>query len=94
MTKKTVKHYYAEFCPYGIRSLSDGDRLMQFESKKERDDMVKLINSNDYFDRAESVTLRSVSHRYRISDFNDLDVCHEGFPRTCRDKIYFEIAPK
>lgn len=97
MSKKTVsRHYYAEFSPYGIRTLSEGDRLMRFDSREERDAMVDTINDADLFvfPRAQEVTLREVAHRYRVSDFHDADRRMEGYPRTCRGRCYHEIAPR
>ena len=36
--------FYAEFCPYGIHTISDGDTLMAFETREERNEMVERIN--------------------------------------------------
>lgn len=27
------RHYYAEFCQYGSKTISDGDTLMRFETR-------------------------------------------------------------
>lgn len=35
-----ARKYYAEECPYGIRTLSDCDSCFVFESKTERDNFV------------------------------------------------------
>lgn len=59
--------FYAEFCPYGIRTISDGDMLMAFETREERDEMVESINyahSERVDGCAVAVTTREVSHRY------------------------------
>ena len=37
--------YYAEFCPYGIHTISDDDTLMAFRTRNERDEMVERINA-------------------------------------------------
>ena len=89
-----MKHYYAEHCPYGIRTISDRDTLMQFQSEEERDEMVQRINdSNDYGKiTCRAVTTREVSHAYNIMDFNDGDKCCEvNYVRTCRNRPFFEI---
>lgn len=31
------RHYYAEFCQYGSKTISDGDTLMRCETREERD---------------------------------------------------------
>ncbi len=36
--------FYAEFCPYGIHTISDGDTLMAFETREERNEMAERIN--------------------------------------------------
>ena len=33
--------YYAEYCPYGARTISESDTLHVFEDKKSRDDFVE-----------------------------------------------------
>lgn len=41
MAQKTNRRYYAMHCPYGIRSLSEGDVAYSFPSKAERDAWVE-----------------------------------------------------
>lgn len=90
-----MRHYYAEFSPCGIHTMSDGDRLMRFDSTAERDEIVERINAAHY-DKPEgvarAVTTREVAHRYNIHNFNT-DYEHEG-GRTFKGKIYFEIEPR
>lgn len=63
---------YAEFCPYGIRTISDGDTFMAFDTREERDEMVDRINDahSEMIDGcAVAVTTREVAHRYNFNDF-------------------------
>lgn len=41
------RHYYAEFCQYGSKTISDGDTLMRFETREESDEIVKRINETN-----------------------------------------------
>lgn len=95
MTEKATRHYYAEFCPYGTDTISDGDTLMRFATREERDDMVKRINDADG-DRAQAVTLAEVSHRYNVRKFFDDpfgDCVREvdGL-KTCAGRPFYEIC--
>lgn len=89
------RSYYAEFCPYGIKTLSQEDTLMCFDSREERDEMVERINEVED-NRAQAVTVRDVAHRYDVRKFrNDpfCDYCHEvNGMRTCKGKPFFEIS--
>lgn len=90
-TTKGVVMFYAEFCPRGITTITDSDTLVQFETKRERDEMVERINSSDYGTRAQAVTMRDVAHRYNFNDFND-ERCREVYGlKTCCDKCIWEI---
>lgn len=42
--------YYAMYKPYGIRTMSFGDMLLKFRTKKERDDYVyqEELDGSDY----------------------------------------------
>lgn len=92
--------YYAEFCPSGTKTISDGDTLMGFDTREERDEMVDRINAvvdiEAMDDRAQAVTVREVSHRYDIRKFRDDPwgiYCHEvNGLRTCKGKPFFEIS--
>lgn len=89
--------FYAEFCPFGTRTISEGDTLMAFDTREERDEMVDRINDDVDIDcRAQPVTTREVAHRYDIRKFRDDPwgiYCHEvdGL-RTCKGKPFFEIT--
>lgn len=87
--------FYAEFCPFGTKTISDGDTLMGFDSRDERDEMVERLNA-DGDDRAQAVTVREVSHRYDVRKFRDdpfCDYCHEvNGLRTCKGKPVFEVS--
>lgn len=86
-----VVMFYAEFCPCGITTIADSDTLMQFETKRERDEMVERINSTDCRTRAQAVTRREIAHRYNIADFNG-ERCREVYGlKTCCDKCLWEI---
>ena len=87
--------FYAEFCPFGTKTISDGDTLMGFDSREERDEMVKRFNA-DGDDVAQAVTVREVSHRYDVRKFRDDpsgDYCHEvEWLRTCKGNPVFEVS--
>jgi hypothetical protein len=91
VTNKGVVMFYAEFCPRGITTITDSDTLVQFETKRERDEMVERINSADCSTRAQAVTRREVAHRYNFNDFNG-ERCREVYGlKTCCDKYFWEI---
>lgn len=37
--------FYAEYCPYGVRTISESDRVMRFATRAERDEMVERLNA-------------------------------------------------
>lgn len=92
--------FYAEFCPYGTKTISGGDTLMGFDSREERDEMVERINAVPDIgvsgDRAQAVTVREVSHRYDVRKFRDDPFCdyrHEvDGMLTCKGKPFLEIS--
>lgn len=89
--------FYAEFCPYGIHTISDGDTLMAFDTREERDDMVDRIN--DFHSEmiggcAAAVTTREVAHRYNFNDFRNGNASYVPFLRTCNGKRFFKIRHK
>lgn len=88
--------FYAEFCPFGTKTISHGDTLMGFDTREERDEMVERINAEHDEDHAQAVTTREVAHRYDIRKFRDDpfgDYCHEvNGVRTCKGKPFSEIS--
>lgn len=92
--------FYAEFCPFGTKTISDGDTLMAFDTREERDEMVERINAvvdiDARDDRAQAVTVREVAHRYDVRKFRDDpfgDYCHEvNGVRTCKGKPFLEVT--
>lgn len=40
--------FYAEYCCYGLATISDADRVMRFETREERDEMVERLNEANY----------------------------------------------
>ncbi len=89
--------FYAEFCPYGIHTISGGDTLMAFDTREERDEMVDRINDshNEMVEGcAEAVTTREVAHRYNFNDFRNGNASEVPYLRTCRDKCFSEIHHK
>lgn len=88
--------YYAEFHPYGAGNASSDNRLMQFETVEERDEMVARLNEI-HWDSGCSVcapmTTREAT-RYSLRRFKSLDWSNEVCGvRTCRDRVFFEIEP-
>lgn len=89
--------FYAEFCPYGIHTISADDVLMRFETREERDDMVKSINDahiESVDGCAVAVTTREVAHRYNLNDFKNDNASEVPHLRTCKDRCVFEIHHK
>lgn len=78
--------FYAEYLPWGTNSISDGDTLMRFETRRERDEMVERLSAT-----TQAVTTREVAHRYNLKDFYS-DRCREVYGlTTCDNKHFFEI---
>lgn len=78
--------FYAEYLPWGANSISDGDTLMRFETRRERDEMVERLSYT-----TQAVTTREVAHRYNLKDFYS-DRCREVYGlTTCDNKHFFEI---
>ena len=89
--------FYAEFCPYGISTISGGDALMAFDTREERDEMVDRINDahSEMVDGcAVAVTTREVAHRYNFKDFWNDNASEVPYLRTCKGKRFFEIRQK
>ena len=89
--------FYAEFCPYGIQTVSCGDTLMAFETREERDEMVERINdalSEIIEGCAVAVTTREVAHRYNFNDFKNGNAREVVHLRTCKGKCFLEIYHK
>ena len=90
--------YYAEYSPYGCRALSDGDRLMRFETARERDEMVDYLNACDYYHVegvCQAVNTRDAARRYNLRDFANADRCEEVHGlRTSACRPFFEIRPR
>lgn len=89
--------FYAEFCPYGTRTISDDDTLMAFDTREERDEMVDRINdahSETIEGCAEAVTTRDVAHRYNFNDFRNGNASEVPYLRTCHGKCFSEIHHK
>lgn len=89
--------YYAEFCPYGINTISDDDTLMAFYTRDERDEMVVRIN-NAHSEMTEgcavAVTVREVAHRYNFNDFRNGNASEVSQLLTCEGKCFFQIHHK
>ena len=87
-----IKHCYAEFMEDGLDRPCGNDRLMQFMTKEERDEMVEQINNADYCPRARPVTVREASKRYNMRHFWT-DECEESTRRTCHGHVFWLIEP-
>ena len=101
--------FYAEYCPYGLRTISDCDKVMQFVTRAERDEMVQRINAA-HWDSVEGVcapiTRKEAAKSYRIQDFGReaqyygtgctevRDLRHVQDPRTCAGRTVFEVTRK
>ena len=69
-----ARKYYAEECPYGLTTISDGDTCYVFESRMERDCFV----SEDDMSRA-AITRDEARRRYNFNtdelDKPDYELC-------------------
>lgn len=96
-TNRNARRYYAEYCPYGLNSLSSDDRLMVFETAEERDEMVERLNSIHY-ERIEGVahcvTRKEAAKRYRVQDLCTWYEREVYGLRTCANRCFFEIGSK
>lgn len=54
-----MKFYYAEYCPYGATTLSEGNKLLAFNSRAKRDAYVE-----DKYQYANSITRVNAVRRY------------------------------
>lgn len=89
--------FYAEFCPYGINTVSDGDTIMAFDTREERNEMVERINdahSEMVEGCAVAVTTREVTYAYNFNDFKNGKAIEVPYLRTCKGKRFFEIRHK
>lgn len=89
--------FYAEFCYYGLNTISEGDTLMRFETRKERDEMVERLNECNY-ETIEGVcapiTRKEAAKTYRVQDFAN-GYCEEVHAlRTCAGRNFFEVGRK
>lgn len=90
--------FYAEFCPYGLRTISEGDRVMRFLTRAERDEMVERINTA-HWESIEGVcapiTRKEAARSYRVQDFDNGGDCEEvNGLRTCAGRAFFEVTRK
>ena len=101
--------FYAEYCPYGLRTISDGDKVMQFVTRAERDEMVERLNdanSEIIEGVCAPLTRKEADKSYRIQDFSREAqyygtgctevryLRHVQDPRTCAGRTFFEVTRK
>ena len=88
--KTTARAAYAEYCPYGLNTLSTGDRVIKFATAADRDEWVAALN--DYTDRVEGVaraiTRAEAAKTYRMQD---IERCCDG-SRIREDRESFAYA--
>lgn len=94
-----MPHYYAEFHPYGIRTLSEGMQLYRFDTRAERDEWVMRMNRDPYRPQWHAVAVREISHRYDLrkfvhDPFNDYCHQHEGAARTSAGRIPYYVTTR
>ena len=89
--------FYAEFCYYGLNTISEGDTLMRFETRKERDEMVERLNECNY-ETIEGVcapiTRKEAAKSYRMQDFDNGMMEEVHALRTCAGRNLFEVGRK
>ena len=89
--------FYAEFCPYGLRTVSEGDRVMRFLTRAERDEMVERINTANW-EPVEGVcapiTRKEAARSYRLQDFEGEGSEEVRGLRTCAGRAFFEVTRK
>lgn len=88
--------YYAIY-QFNKHSISERDRLMRFETKLERDEMIERINNAHTHTHASATTALNEQYRFPIRKFyNDPwseyvnEVQHL---KTCCNRNFFECKP-
>lgn len=68
-TAAKTRAAYAEHCPYGLRSISGGDRVIRFATAAERDAWVDRANAgSDVVEGvAAAITLAEARKTYRMT---------------------------
>ena len=98
-----MQHYYAEFRPYGIRTISEGMQLYRFDTRAERDEWVERMSRypycHPYRHQWHAVTVREISHRYDLRKFDNDPFnyyCHqhEGAARTSAGRIPYYVTTR
>lgn len=88
---KTNRHFYAQYSPYGTKTLSEGTELAQFRTKEERDEWVERLNPCNGEEFWEAVTLREVAHMFNPEDFGTDREREYPYLKTCHDRPVFYI---
>lgn len=71
-----TRHYYAEYCPWGTDTISDGDYCAVFDSRADRDKWVDTCNRDsdgvDVRFYAQSITAKRARAVYDLRHAGDL----------------------
>lgn len=94
---KKHNRYYAEHCPYGVSTISDGDTLMIFETREERDEMVERLNNADKYGRevARAILRKDAASLYRLQDINterEIGWTSPILLKTCAGRCVSEVG--
>ncbi len=96
---RKARRWYAEHCPYGLNTVSEGNTLMVFDTAEERDEMVKELNEADgnlliVEGVARAITRKEAAETYRTQDlftWYEQEVPHL---RTCHGRCFFQVGSK
>lgn len=97
--EKKARRWYAEHCPYGLNTISDGDTLMVFDTPEERDWMVDELNGdvrNQHIIEgvARAITRKEAAKTYRTQDLGTEYERKVPDLRTCQFRRCSEVGSK
>ncbi len=98
-SEKKARRWYAEHCPYGLNTVSEGNTLMVFGTAEERDEMVERLNGLDanlhiVEGVARAITRKEAAETYRTQDLGTEHEREVPQLRTCHDRRVFEVGSK
>ncbi len=98
-SEKKARRWYAEHCPYGLNTVSEGNTLMVFDTAEERDEMVEKLNGLDanlhiVEGVARAITRKEAAETYRTQDLGTEYEREVPELRTCHGRCFSEVGSK
>lgn len=93
--RSAKRRYYAEWCPRGVNTMSEGDTLMVFQTEAERDEMVERLNAAEHYRPegvARAILLKDAKSLYRIHDIGTEHEREVDGLRTSAGRPFFEVG--